>query len=70
MTWPDLQQSSVHRWLAIVWAILAVPTVTVWSDAIWWVGLISVYANVVSHWGAAEACAAKEKMVEVEDAQP
>lgn len=59
-----IRQSVLHRWLAVIWAILAVPTVTVWQDAIWWVGLISVYANVVSHWGAAEAAEAKERVIE------
>lgn len=59
-----MKHSTIHRGLAVIWAILAVPTITVWADAIWWVGLISVYANVVSHWGAAEASEAKEKVVE------
>jgi hypothetical protein len=57
-----MRSSRVHMTLAIVWAALAFPTVTVWRDSIWWIGLISIYANFVSHWGAFEAARAKEKV--------
>lgn len=59
--WPLCRASRFHQVATAVWIVLAVPTVTVWKDAIWWIGLISVYANIVSHMGAAEAAKAKEK---------
>ena len=54
----------MHRTLAVTWLVLMVPTLTLWKDAIWWIGFISVYANFVSHWGAAEAAQAKEAQEE------
>lgn len=50
----------VHLILAVIWLILMVPTVTVWKDSVMWVGIISVYANVVSHWGAYQAARAEK----------
>jgi hypothetical protein len=38
--------------LAIFWALMTVPTILWWKDSILWVGLISVYALVVSHLAA------------------
>lgn len=52
--------STLHRVLTVAWALLAVPTVLWWSESVLWIGLISIYANAVSHWGAAEAASAKE----------
>lgn len=51
----QLRHKRVHLGLAALWAALAVPTVLWWSDSILWVLLISVYANIASHWSAAEA---------------
>lgn len=54
------RSSTIHGLLALVWALLAVPTVLVWRESIMWVALISVYANFVTHWGAWESARAKE----------
>ena len=51
--------TKLHLILAVVWAILMIPTVTIWQDSVMWVGIISVYANVVSHWGAYQAARAE-----------
>ena len=35
-----------HLLMAGLWALLAIPTVLWWKDAIVWVALMSIYANV------------------------
>lgn len=50
-----------HHYLAVLWALMLVPTLLWWKDSILWVAAMSLYANVASHWSAAEgANAAKE----------
>jgi hypothetical protein len=49
-----------HAVLTVVWAALAVPTVLWWHDSVLWVGLISVYANVVGHASAWQASRAEK----------
>ena len=49
----------LHFLLAAAWLALMWPTVTTWKDSILWVGLISCYANFVSHWGAGQAALAQ-----------
>jgi hypothetical protein len=44
-----------HRASAVVWALLAVPALLWWPDSVAFVIVASVYANVKSDWGAAEA---------------
>ena len=56
--------SKIHLVLAIVWALLVIPTVWVWSDSVLFVNIASVWANVVAHlagWSAARAERAVEK---------
>lgn len=50
----------VHRALATTWLLLAIPTMLWWSQSILWVAFMSLYANVASHWAAAEAAEAGE----------
>lgn len=35
-----------------VWVILIIPTLIWWKESILWVGLMSIWANVVGHFGA------------------
>jgi len=44
----------VHLILAGVWVLLTVPTCLWWKNSILWVLIISIYANVASHWSAWE----------------
>lgn len=46
---------NLHLALAGVWAVLAVPSILWWNKSILWVIFISLYANIASHWAAAEA---------------
>lgn len=45
------QKSLRELVLTLVWCGLMVPTVTLWSQSVLWIGIISVYAIVVTHWG-------------------
>jgi hypothetical protein len=49
----------LHFVLAAIWLSLMWPTVTAWKNSILWVGLISCYANFISHWGAGQAALAQ-----------
>jgi hypothetical protein len=49
----------VHYLLAFVWLLLMVPTTTTWRESVLWVGLISCYANFISHWGTGAAYGAQ-----------
>jgi hypothetical protein len=51
----------VHFWLTIAWGLLIVPTLIWWSESILWIALISIYANMATHWGAYEAARKGEK---------
>lgn len=44
----------------MVWAILVVPTILWWKDSILFIGIVSVYANMISHWTAYQAARAEE----------
>lgn len=48
-----------HFFMMIVWAILAIPTCLWWNQSILWVGLMSVYAAFVGHFGAWDAAKAE-----------
>lgn len=43
-----------HLVLAAAWAVTAIPTCLYWKNSILWVLIISIYANVASHWSAWE----------------
>lgn len=49
----------LHFWLTLGWATLVVPTVLWWSHSILWVLLMSIWANVSTHWGAYQAARAE-----------
>jgi hypothetical protein len=50
-----------HKWATIVWIVLLIPSVLWWSEAIMWVVLMSVWANIAGHWSAYQASRAEEK---------
>jgi hypothetical protein len=45
----------IHRILALVWALLAIPGVLWWAESILFVILVSLYANFVGEVSASEA---------------
>jgi hypothetical protein len=44
-----------HRGCAVAWAVALVPALVWWQESLVFVIIASVYANVKSDWGAAEA---------------
>ena len=44
-----------HRACALIWGALLVPSLLFWPESVAFVIFASVYANVKSDWGAAEA---------------
>jgi hypothetical protein len=49
----------VHGVLAVMWLLAIVPSWYVWRTSIFWVGLISCYANFVGHWSSVQAALAQ-----------
>jgi hypothetical protein len=49
----------LHYVAAVAWLALMWPTTTTWKDSVLWVGLISCYANFISHWGTGAGYSAK-----------
>jgi hypothetical protein len=50
----------LHLILTWLWVLLIVPTILWWKDSILFIGIVSVYANVVSHWTAYQAARAEK----------
>jgi hypothetical protein len=58
-----------HRGGAAFWTLMAIPAFLWWQDAIWFVIACSLYANIKSDWGAAEAAddtAVMDRLAEIE----
>lgn len=49
-----------HAIATVVWLTLVIPTLLWWSKSILWVGLMSVWANVASHFGAWQGARAED----------
>lgn len=45
-------QVHVHLIMLGVWVCFILPTLIWWRESILWVAFMSLYANIVSHWGA------------------
>jgi hypothetical protein len=56
-----------HLTSIFVWSGLLVPTVLWWKDSILWVAIMSVYAIVISHWGAYQGARAEREAGNDED---
>ena len=52
--------NSFHKIATLVWIALAVPSLLWWKDALVWVIIMSLWANVVGHWSAFQASRAEE----------
>lgn len=44
-----------HGWATLAWVVVGVPLTLLFPASILWVALMSVWANVVGHWGAWQA---------------
>lgn len=51
--------------MAVVWAVLALPTILWWSESILWVAFMSLYANFGTHLAAFQAARSERKLKQV-----
>lgn len=42
----------VNGWATVAWFAVGIPLSVIWSQSILWVALISIWANVISHYTA------------------
>jgi hypothetical protein len=49
-----------HAAATLIWLVLTVPSVLWWKDSILWVIILSVWANVASHFSAWQGARAEE----------
>lgn len=54
------QIKKLHLGAAIVWGLLAIPSVIWWKESVLWVIIISIYANIVGHLSGYTAARADE----------
>ncbi|XFU48391.1 hypothetical protein AAHU79_12420 [Klebsiella pneumoniae] len=56
-----------HLVAAVMWVILAIPSLIWWKNSVLWVILISIYANIVGHLSGYSAARADQAAEESED---
>lgn len=56
-----------HLVAAVMWVILAIPSLIWWKNSVLWVILISIYANIVGHLSGYSAARADQEAEENED---
>ncbi len=49
------KSTKLHLALTAVWVVLMWPTVTLWSESVLWVGIMSCYALAIGHISSYEA---------------
>jgi hypothetical protein len=52
--------TSFHKYATIAWVLLVIPTLIWWRESVLWVALMSIWANVASHWAAYQASRAEQ----------
>lgn len=53
-----------HAAATVGWLLLIAPTLIWWKESILWIALMSIWANVASHFGAFQATRAEEESSE------
>lgn len=56
-----LARPAFHLAMVLVWTALLIPTLVWWKDSILWIGLMSDYALIVSHWSAYQGARAEHR---------
>lgn len=51
----------LHLTLTLAWSALILPTVLLWANSVPWIGLMSIYAIIVSHASAWQATRAEKE---------
>ncbi len=59
--------SSLHMMWAVVWALLAIPSMLWWYESIRWVIIVSLWANAYTCLSAYEGAKSKEATVDAQD---
>jgi hypothetical protein len=54
-----LRSRGFHLCMTIVWALMAIPTALWWNNSVLWVGEMSVYACMTTHWGSYQGARAE-----------
>jgi hypothetical protein len=49
-----------HAGMTVLWLVLAVPSILWWKDSILWVIVLSVWANVASHFSGWQGARAED----------
>ncbi len=57
---------TVNFWATIFWLVLVLPTILIWSQSILWVALLSIWANVISHYTAYLAARVEVREADIE----
>lgn len=67
-------QDKIAKWLRIghlvavvIWTILIIPTLLLWKDSVLWVGLMSVWANIQTHFSAYMGGRAEKRAIDEEE---
>lgn len=53
-----------HLTMTGVWALLVVPTVTVWPKSVLWIALMSAWANMMAHFAAYMASRTEQREID------
>lgn len=55
-----LRSKKFHLVMTIIWALMAIPTALWWNNSVLWVGEMSVYACMTTHWGSYQGARAED----------
>lgn len=58
---------TINLWATIFWVALIAPTLLYWRESILWVALLSIWANVVSHYTAYLAARVEVREEDIEE---
>jgi len=59
-TFAFFRSKRFHLLATILWACLLPPTLLWWRESVFWVAIMSWYANVVGHWSAYQSARSEE----------
>lgn len=58
---PPSLMRKFHAGAVVVWVLLIPPTLIWWKESILWVAMMSIWANIASHWSAFQAVGAEQE---------
>lgn len=50
-----------NGWATLIWLVLLIPSILLWSQSILWIVAMSVWANVAGHWSSYVAARAAQE---------